>query len=84
VQTEWVAALVSREVPLPSPEEMRAGMLDDERFVEKTYPSAPRYGLELDPVRYRQQITEELKHAPEKDADRLLADLPKVDTGPWG
>jgi dimethylaniline monooxygenase (N-oxide forming) len=83
VQSEWVAALVSGKCALPSPAEMRARMFEDERFVAKTYPSAPRYGLELDPVRYRRQIAQELKCASE-DADHLIAELPKVATGPYG
>ena len=60
VQSKWMAALVSGEVRLPSPAEMRADLRREERFLARNFPSAPRYGLELDPVRYRRQIAKEL------------------------
>ena len=60
VQSKWMAALVSGEVRLPSPAEMRADIRREERFLARNFPSAPRYGLELDPVRYRRQIAKEL------------------------
>lgn len=60
VQSEWVAALVGGEVPLPSPAAMRADIERERRFLRRIFPDAPRYGLELDPRRYRSEIAGEL------------------------
>lgn len=61
VQSQWVAALVSGEVFLPSRAEMRAGIEREKRFLARTFPDSARYGLELDPKRYRREIALELK-----------------------
>jgi len=64
VQSEWVAALVSGRVSRPSREEMQAGMEEERRFLAKRFPQAARYGLELDPVRYRKRVARELRRPP--------------------
>lgn len=61
VQSEWMAALVSGEVAPPDVETMRRRIREDHAFVARRYPGTPRYGLELEPRRYRQQIAEEMK-----------------------
>ncbi|HEY2207056.1 MAG TPA: FAD-dependent oxidoreductase [Pseudonocardia sp.] len=63
VQSEWMAALVSGEVPRPSAARMAEGIRAEQRFLARRFPAAARYGLELDPVRYRKQIAGELRPA---------------------
>ena len=64
VQSEWVAALVSSEVTLPSPQGMRDDIDRERDYLRRTFPEAPRYGLELDPRRYRSEIAEALGQRP--------------------
>lgn len=64
VQSEWVAALVSRQVTLPTRAEMRTGIEREKRFIARRFPSAPRYGLELDPRWYRREVSRELRRQP--------------------
>jgi cation diffusion facilitator CzcD-associated flavoprotein CzcO len=61
VQSEWMAQLVGGEVGLPSAAEMRVDIAREQRFLEARFPSSARYGLELDPLRYRKQIAQELQ-----------------------
>jgi dimethylaniline monooxygenase (N-oxide forming) len=56
VQSRLMAAVVDGRVGLPTPEAMRADIEAERRFMEGRFPSAARYGLELDPVRYRKQM----------------------------
>lgn len=58
VQSAWVAALVSKDLSVPSEAEMRADIRREQKYQQRTFPSAPRYGLELDPRRYRREIAE--------------------------
>ncbi len=60
VQSRYLAALISGDLPRPSSAEMHAGIRADLRFRRRRYPDAARYGLELDPVRYRKQMAAEL------------------------
>jgi dimethylaniline monooxygenase (N-oxide forming) len=60
VQSEWLAALASGDVKPPAPDVMKAEIRKEQRFLEKSFPGTARYGLELDPVRYRKQIAHEL------------------------
>lgn len=57
-QSQLMAAVVSGRAALPSPARMRADMRAEFRWMNRRYPSAARYGLELDPVRYRKQVQE--------------------------
>lgn len=59
VQSEWLAALVSGELELPSRAEMHTDIRRERRFIEKNFPAAARYGLELDPRRYKRKVAEE-------------------------
>jgi dimethylaniline monooxygenase (N-oxide forming) len=61
VQTQWLARLVSGEAELPSRDEMLADIAAEQAFLASHYPGAARYGLELDPVRYRKQMARELE-----------------------
>lgn len=72
VQSEWIAALVDGRVSLPTPAEMRAGIEAEKRFLARRFPQAARYGLELDPVRYRKAIARELRRAPQRPPARQL------------
>ncbi len=63
VQSELLTAVVNGRAGLPSRQEMRADITTERRFMERRFPDAARYGLELDPVRYRKQIAEAL-HQP--------------------
>jgi dimethylaniline monooxygenase (N-oxide forming) len=60
VQSRYLTALVSGDVERPPPSAMRADIRAEQRFQDRRYPGALRYGLELDPVRYRKQIASEL------------------------
>lgn len=68
VQSEWVAALVSGRVAPPSRAEMLAGIEEEKRFLAERFPKAARYGLELDPVRYRRRVAAELRRSPAASA----------------
>ena len=59
-QSEYLAAVVSGRATLPTPAEMHADIATEQAYIEKNFPSAARYGLELDPVRYKQKIAESL------------------------
>jgi dimethylaniline monooxygenase (N-oxide forming) len=61
VQSRYMAALVSGDLERPAPSAMKADIRAEQRFQNRRYPGAPRYGLELDPVRYRKQIAAELE-----------------------
>lgn len=60
VQSRYLAALVSGDVERPSTAAMKADIRAEQRFADRRYPGAARYGLELDPFRYRKQIAAEL------------------------
>lgn len=69
VQSRWVAALAAGEAVLPSAQQMRAEIGKDHAFVARRYPGSPRYGLELDPRRYRRQVAAELERRSPRAAD---------------
>lgn len=52
-QAEYIAAVAAGAVSLPSRPEMGRAIDDDFAWYEKQFPDSPRYGNELDPVRYR-------------------------------
>ena len=62
-QAEWITELVCGEVALPNAATMRSVMREEQAFLRKHYPAAPRYALELDPVFYRKQLTREREQA---------------------
>jgi len=61
VQSRYMTALVSGDLPRPATSAMKADIKAEQRFQDRRYPGAARYGLELDPVRYRKQIAQELE-----------------------
>ena len=62
-QAEWVTDLVTGQLAPPDHATIRAGMEEEQAFLRKHYPAAPRYALELDPVFYRKQLQREFQRA---------------------
>ncbi|MBO1081289.1 flavin-containing monooxygenase [Roseomonas haemaphysalidis] len=62
-QSEYIAAVASGAVTLPSREAMLAAIADDHAWAEKQFPHSPRYGLELDPRRYRHGLARDYARA---------------------
>jgi hypothetical protein len=62
-QAEWITDLVTGQLAPPDAATMRAVMAEEQAFLRKHYPAAPRYALELDPVFYRQQLGRERQQA---------------------
>jgi hypothetical protein len=62
-QAEWVTQLVTGELAPPDQAAIRLGMEEEQVFLRKHYPAAPRYALELDPVFYRKQLQREFQRA---------------------
>lgn len=69
VQSRWVAALVSGQVGVPSQAAMLSDIAREREYLRRTFPDAPRYGLELDPRRYRKEVARALRYPP--DGSRL-------------
>lgn len=61
VQSELLMAVMDGRVSLPSSAAMRADIAAEHRWMAGRYPSAARYGLELDPYRYRRQVAAALR-----------------------
>jgi hypothetical protein len=55
-QSEYMASIVAGVVKLPEKAAMQAAIADDHAFARKQFPDSPRYGLELDPRRYRANL----------------------------
>ena len=55
-QAEYIAALVTRAVKRPPESEMLAAIATERAWSATQFPDAPRYGLELDPRRYRKRL----------------------------
>lgn len=62
-QAEWITDLVTGEIAPPDAATMRAVMEEEQAFLRKHYPAAPRYALELDPAFYRKQLRRERQQA---------------------
>ncbi len=62
-QAQWVTELVTGAVAPPDEATVRAAMAEEQAFLRKHYPAAPRYALELDPVFYRGQLAREQQRA---------------------
>ena len=60
VQSQYLTALVDGTATLPSPAAMRADMAVEQAFVARNFPGSARYGLELDPVRYRAKMAQSM------------------------
>lgn len=59
-QSAWVAALVDGQSALPSPSRMRADVRRERARNQRRFPGSPRYGLELEPARYKKRIAKEI------------------------
>lgn len=55
-QAEYIAALVTNAVKRPSEADMLADIESERAWVTSQFPDSPRYGLELDPLRYRKRL----------------------------
>ena len=61
-QAQWVAALETGEVGLPSPQAMKRTILQERETITRLYPDSPRYALELDPRVYRAALAGAMRH----------------------
>ena len=55
-QAEYIATMASGEFRRPSEQEMLAAIESERIWTRKQFPDTPRYGLELDPRRYRKLL----------------------------
>ena len=55
-QAEYIAAMVSGAVRRPPSAEMLAAIESERAWAATQFPDTPRYGLELDPRRYRKRL----------------------------
>ena len=62
-QSEYVAAIATGRVALPDRDGMMRAIQADHNWAAKQFPDRPRYGLELDPVRYRKLLAREYARA---------------------
>lgn len=60
-QSEYVAAIASGAIRLPDTAELKQSIQEDLDFQKTQFPDSPRYGLELDPVRYRKRLAADYK-----------------------
>jgi dimethylaniline monooxygenase (N-oxide forming) len=58
-QAEYIAAVATGRVALPDRAAMLAAIEADHAWAAKQFPDSPRYGLELDPRRYRKALARE-------------------------
>ena len=58
-QSEYVTAIVTGRVKLPDRATMLKAIQADHDWAAKQFPDSPRYGLELDPFRYRKLLARE-------------------------
>jgi dimethylaniline monooxygenase (N-oxide forming) len=59
-QSTYAAAAASGAITLPSQAAMCRAIDEDLAFQKRQFPESPRYGLELDPVRYRRRLSRDL------------------------
>uniref|UniRef100_UPI004047B775 flavin-containing monooxygenase n=1 Tax=Pseudomonadota TaxID=1224 RepID=UPI004047B775 len=55
-QAQWIVSILTKKSRLPSQEVMLGAIASERKTIRKRYPDSPRYGLELDPADYRQQL----------------------------
>jgi dimethylaniline monooxygenase (N-oxide forming) len=60
-QSEYVAAIASGAIKLPDKAGLKQAIKEDLDFQKTQFPDSPRYGLELDPVRYRKRLAADYK-----------------------
>ncbi len=62
-QAEFIAGIATDVVKLPSRETMLQSIQEDHAYQQAQYPDTPRYGLELDPRRYRKRLAQQYKQS---------------------
>ncbi|MEJ6770687.1 MAG: NAD(P)-binding domain-containing protein [Paracoccaceae bacterium] len=60
-QSEYAAAIAAGAIRLPTSDAMRGAIREDLAFQKAQFPDSPRYGLELDPMRYRKRLAEDFR-----------------------
>jgi cation diffusion facilitator CzcD-associated flavoprotein CzcO len=55
-QAQYIATMAAGAVKRPSQSEMRTAIATERAWMAKQFPNSPRYGLELDPRRYRKLL----------------------------
>ena len=60
-QSEYTAAIAAGAIKLPDTRAMKQAIEEDLAFQKQQFPDSPRYGLELDPVRYRRRLAADYK-----------------------
>jgi thioredoxin reductase len=55
-QARYIAAIATGAVTLPNQDQMQKAIAADHAWAAKQFPDSPRYGLELDPHRYRKLL----------------------------
>ena len=63
VQSQFLTAVVDGRLALPPAARMKAAVARESAWMDRHYPGAARYGLELDPRRYRKQVAADLQEA---------------------
>lgn len=58
VQSRLMTAALRGEAKVPDPAGMRRDIAREQRYLTRYFPGSARYGLELDPGRYRRQVAE--------------------------
>ena len=61
-QAGYIAALVTGTVERPTEAVMRSAIATERAWTVAQFPDSPRYGLELDPRRYRRLLAADFKH----------------------
>ena len=74
-QAQWVAALEAGEAGLPAPDEMMRAIVKERATIARLYPDSPRYGLELDPLAYREALAREVRKGAMSGRRTRSADL---------
>ena len=60
-QADYITALVTGAVKRPSETNMRSAIATERAWTATQFPDSPRYGLELDPRRYRKLLAADYK-----------------------
>ncbi len=70
-QAEWVAALETGKLSLPSPLVMQQAIRQEQAAITRLYPDSPRYALELDPRVYRAALGKEMRRGLKAKAPKM-------------
>jgi hypothetical protein len=61
MQSEWVAELITGEVSLPSPAEMRQQITAYDESIRRRYVASKRHTIQVDAHKYRAELRRERK-----------------------